>query len=86
MFGSRPDTNSAEFNFQQEIERLPFRFNIEKEAKLTCEEQSQFIGRIYNNQEVYSLHGEDLGYCDHIGHMIPTMMGKPIYLPHHTIL
>ena len=32
-FGPRPDTNSAEFNFKNELDWLPFKLNIRKEAK-----------------------------------------------------
>ena len=32
-FGPRPDTNSAEFNFEKELDQLPFQLNIGKEAK-----------------------------------------------------
>ena len=33
-FGPRPDTNSATFNFKNEIDQLPFQLNIRKEANL----------------------------------------------------
>ena len=33
-FGPRPDTNSTEFNFEKELDHLPFQANIGKEAKL----------------------------------------------------
>ena len=32
-FGPRLDTNSAEFNFEKELDQLPFQLNIRKEAK-----------------------------------------------------
>ena len=31
-FGPRPDTNSADFNFKNELDWLPFQLNIRKEA------------------------------------------------------
>ena len=35
---------------------------------------------------VFSLHDEDLGFCDKLAHSIPTMTtDKPVYLPHRTI-
>ena len=34
-FGPRPDTNSANFNFKNELDGLPFQLNIRKEAKFT---------------------------------------------------
>ena len=48
-------------------------------------QQSCFINLVYDNKEVFSLHGEDLRYCDLIKHTILTMMDMPVYLPHHTI-
>ena len=39
-FGPRPDTNSAEFNFEKELDWLPFQLNIRKEAKFTRDQQS----------------------------------------------
>ena len=35
VFGPRPDTSSAEFNFEKELDYLPFQINIGKEAKFT---------------------------------------------------
>ena len=32
-FGPRLDTNSAEFNFEKELDQLPFQLNIRKEDK-----------------------------------------------------
>ena len=32
-FGPRPDTNSTGFNFEKELDQLPFQLNIGKEAK-----------------------------------------------------
>ena len=52
----------------------------------TSEQQSWFINIIYNHPEVFSLHDEDLGFCDKIKHMIPTTSDRPVYLLHHTIL
>ena len=49
------------------------------------DQQIHFINLVYDNKEVFSLHNEDLGYCDQIKHMIPTMTDNPVYLPHHTI-
>ena len=33
VFGPRMDTNSAEFNFEKELDWLPFQLDIRKEAK-----------------------------------------------------
>ena len=84
-FGPRLDTDSAEFNFKDELDWLPFQLNIRKEANFMQEQQSYFINLVYDNKKVFSLHDKDLGYCDLIKHMILTMTGKPVYLPHCTI-
>ena len=80
-FGPRPDTNSTEFNFKDELDWLPFQLNIGKEASFMQEQQSHFINLVYDNKEVFSLHNEDLGYCDLIKHTKLTMTDKPVYLP-----
>ena len=54
--------------------------------EMTCEQQSWFINIICVHPEVFSLHDEDLSFCDKIKHTIPTMSDRPVYLPHHTIL
>ena len=64
---------------------LPFQLNLGDEAKLTHVQQSWFIDLIYDHPEVFSLHDEDLGFCDWIKHTIPMTMDKPVYLAHHTI-
>ena len=85
VFGPRPDTQSANFNFEAEVKHLPFKLNLGDEAKLTCIQQSQFIDLIYDHPEVFSLHNEDLGFCNWIRHTILTTMDKPVYLAHCTI-
>ena len=82
VFGPRPDTQSADFDFEAEVKRLPFKLNLGDEANLTHVQQSRFIDLIYDHPEVFSLHDEDLRFCDQIRHMIPTMMDKPVYLVH----
>ena len=76
VFGPRPDTQSAEFDFEAEVKCLPFKLNLGDEVKLTCVQQSQFIDLIYEYPEVFSLHDEDLGFCDQIRHTIPTTTDK----------
>ena len=49
------------------------------------DQQSHFINLVYDNKEVFSLHNEDLGYCNLIKHIIVTMTDKPVYLPLCTI-
>ena len=83
-FGPRPNTSVVDFDFQQEVERLPFKLNL-GDVPLEKEHQARFINLIYSNQEVFSLHDEDLGYCDKLTHTIPTSTDKPVYLPHRTI-
>ena len=79
------DTNSAELNFKNELDWLPFQLNIGKEANFMQDQQCCFINLVYDNKEVFSLHDEDLGYCDLIKHTMPTMTDKSVYLPHCTI-
>ena len=83
-FGSRPKFSSPEFNFQKELDRLPFPLNLGK-VDMSKEQQVRFLELIYDNQLVFSLCDEDLGLCDCLKHTIPTTMDKPVYLPHHTI-
>ena len=84
-FGPHPNTSVADFNFQQEVERLPFKLNL-GDVHLEKEHQARFIDLVYSNQEVFSLHDEDLGYCNKLTHTIPMSTDKPVYLPHRTIL
>ena len=72
------------FNFQKEVQCLPFKLNI-RDVPLEKEHQARFINLIYSNQEVFSLHDEDLVYCNKLTHTIPTSTDKPVYLPHRTI-
>ena len=66
VFGPRPDTQAADFDFEAEVKCLPFKLNLGDEAKLTCVQQSWFIDPIYDHPEVFSLHDEDLRFCDRI--------------------
>ena len=83
-FGTPPDLESDQFDFNKELERLPFTINI-GEAPLTLEQQIRFIRLIYENQSVFSLYDGDLGFCDQLKHSIPTTTDKPVYLPHRQI-
>ena len=85
VFSPRPNTQSVEFDFEAEVKCLPFQLNVGDEAKLTCIQQSQFIDLIYAHPEVFSLHDEDLGFCDQIKRTIPMTTDKPVYLAHCTI-
>ena len=73
------------YDFKGEVEYLPFQFNL-KDAPFTKEQQDQLLNLLYDNQQVFSLHNEDLGFCDKLAHTILTMAGRPVYLYHRTIL
>ena len=59
--GPCPNTSAEDFDFQQEVQCLPFKLNL-GDVPLEKEHQASFINLIYSNQEVFSLHDEDLGY------------------------
>ena len=82
-FGPCPDTKVADFNFETEMEHLPFKFNL-GDITLDKEHQGKFIDMIYSNQELFSLHDEDRGDCNQLIHTM-TSTSKPAYLPHRTI-
>ena len=84
-FGPRPNTNAADFDFQAGISCLPFKLNMGTDAKMTCDQQSQFLNLIHDHSEVFSLDDEDLGLCDKTKHMITTTLDEPVYLLHCTI-
>ena len=52
---------------------------------MTHVQHGRFIDLIYDHPEVFSLHDEDLRFCDWIKHTIPMTTERPVYLPHHTI-
>ena len=83
--GLGPILNPQSLTLRQRIKCLPFKLNLGDEAKLTCVQQSQFIDLIYDHPEIFSLHDEDLGFCDWIRHTIPTTTDKLVYLAHCTI-
>ena len=84
-FGPQPKFNSPNFDFQQELVRLPFPVNV-GEVNLSKSQQVRILQHIYDNQSVFSLCDEDLGLYDCLKCTIPTTMDKPVYLPHRTIL
>ena len=83
-FGPCPNTDAADFDFQKEVEHLPFNLNL-GDIHLDKEHQAKFIDLIYSNQEVFSMHDEDMGYCVKLTHTIPTSTDKPVYLSQRTI-
>ena len=84
-FGPRPDVESENFDFKAEIDCLPFKLNMGTTVEMTHEQQSWFINIIYDHPEVFSLHDEDLGFCNKIKHTIPKTSDRPVYLLHCTI-
>ena len=83
-FGPCPNTEVADFDFQKEVECLPFKLSL-GDIKLDKEHQARFINLVNSNQEVFLLHDEDLGYCNKLTYTICTSTDKPVYLPHRTI-
>ena len=84
-FCPRPDVKSADFDFKAEVDCLPFKLNMWTAVEMTREQQSQFINIIYDHPEVFSLHDEDLGFCNKIKHTILMTLDRPVYLLHCTI-
>ena len=66
IFGPRPDTKAADFNFEIEIQCLPFKLNLGEDANMIHIQQGQFIDLIYDHLEIFSLHDEDIRFCDQI--------------------
>ena len=62
-FGPRPKFNSKDFDFKQELVRLPFPVNI-GEVELSLSQQKHFLELVYDHQSVFSLCDEDLSLCD----------------------
>ena len=82
-FGERPATGKA-YEFKKEIELLPFKFNL-GDVTFTKEQQDQLLNLIFDNQQVFSLHDEDLGFCNKLANTIPTTTDRPVQLPYRTI-
>ena len=83
-FGPQPKFDNPNFDFKEELGRLPFPVNI-GEVELSKAQKVRFLELIYDNQSVFSLCDEDLGLYDCLKHTIPTTTDKPVYLSHHTI-
>ena len=82
-FGPCPDT-TQDYNFEDEVAKLPCKFNVE-DAPFSKEQTDHLLNLIYDHKKVFSLHNEDLGFCNKLTHSIPTTTDKPVYLPHRTI-
>ena len=70
-FGPRPDVKATNFDFQAEIDCLPFKLNMGTTVDMKHEQQGWFINIIYDHPEVFSLHDEDLGFFNKIKYTIP---------------
>ena len=62
-FGPHPNTLVANFNLKKKKNSIFLSSNL-GDVPLEKEHQAISINLIYSNQEVFSLHDEDLGYCD----------------------
>ena len=82
-FGPHPDT-TKDYNFEDEVEKLPFKFNVGDDP-FSKEQKDHLLNLIYDHKKVFSLHDEDLGFCNKLDHSIPAMTDKPVYLPHRAI-
>ena len=59
-FGPCPDI-SKEYNFEDEVAKLPFKFNL-GDAPFSKEQKDHLLNLIYDHQKLFSLHDEDLGF------------------------
>ena len=82
-FGPCSHTQVVDFNFEKEVEHLPFKLNL-GDFPLEEEHQAKF-DLINSNQEVFSSHDEDLGYSNQLDHTLLTSTNEPVCLPHRTI-
>ena len=82
-FCPRPDTTQG-YDFKGELEKLPFKLNL-GDVPFSKEQKDWLLNLIYDHQKVFSLHDEDLGFCNKLAHSIATTTDKPVYLPHRTI-
>ena len=82
-FGLHPDT-SKEYNFEDEVAKLPFKFNL-GDGPFSKEKKDCLLNLIYDHRKVFSLLAEDLGFCNKLAHSIPTTTDKLVYLPHRMI-
>ena len=76
-FGSRPG-RSVTFNFENEIQMLPFKLNIGP-VHMSKELEARLLNMIYD-KGVFSLHDKDLEYSACFQYTITT--NKLVYLPH----
>ena len=64
---------------RQRLQHLPFKLNLGEEAKMTRIQQGWFLDLIYDHPEVFSLHDEDLRFCDRIKHTMQLQIDLCIY-------
>ena len=82
-FRPLPDTKSN-YNFEDEVQWLPFEFNI-GDVHLNKEQWDWHLNLIYDKEEAFSTHNEVFGLWNKLTHTIPTTTEKNVYLPHRTI-
>ena len=64
-FGPHQNVNS-EYKFKDEVDQLPFKFN-RGDAPLKRKQEEQFLNIIYDHKEVFSVHEDNLGFCEKAG-------------------
>ena len=82
-FGALPNAKKA-YNFDNEIVWLPFKFYF-GDTPFPKDQKGCLLNLIYDNQQIFSLHYEDPGFCDKLVHTIFITKDKPIYMPHKSI-
>ena len=76
-FGPHAD-NNKHYKFEDEVAQLPLKVNL-CDAPFMKQQQDWLLDIIYDHQKVFSVHNEDLGFCNRLTHRIPTMTDKPVY-------
>ena len=64
--------------------KLPFKFNL-GDAPFSKEQKDHLLNLVYDHQKIISILNEDLGFCNKLPHLIPTMTDKLVCLPYRTI-
>ena len=82
VLGPMFDTSSKDFDFPRKVQQLPFKLNMGEHTCLTRSRQARIIDVICNSQEVFSLHDQNLGYCNKITHTVTTITDTLVSLPH----
>ena len=69
-FGPHSDT-IQDYDFDDKVAKLPFKFNL-GDAPFNKEQKDHLQNLIYSPKKVFSLHNEDLGFCNKLAHSITT--------------